>query len=108
AAIDMLGGMCWNERKAFEKYRSTVDGIVGAPAAPHVQSALTGLLMCALKHEGKQGIGWVLRIARTCPEALYSNDGQQILSWVADLEIEAFTQVINLYLINEDPLARGF
>lgn len=108
SALEILGSICWHSKKTFEKYRSTMDGIVGAPAAPHVQSALTGLLMCALKHEGKQGIGWVLRIARTCPEALYSNDGQQILSWVADLEIEAFTQVINLYLINEDPLARGF
>ncbi|BCM21084.1 ATP-binding protein [Mesorhizobium sp. J8] len=108
SALDILGSICWHSKEKFEKYRSTADGIVGAPAAPHVQSALTGLLMCALKHEGKQAIDWVLRVARTCPEALYSNDGQQILNWVAELEIEGFAQLINVYLINKDPLARGF
>lgn len=57
---------------------------------------------------GKQAIEWVLRVARNCPEALYSNDGQQILSWVAELDIEGFAQLIKVYLINKDPLARGF
>ncbi|RVD65437.1 hypothetical protein [Mesorhizobium sp. M7A.F.Ca.ET.027.03.2.1] len=108
AALEVLGSVCWLSKETFEKYRSTIDAIVGAPSAPHVQSALSGLLMCALKYEGKQGVEWVLRTARACPEGLYSNDGQQIVSWVADLDIEGFAQLINLYLINADPLARGF
>lgn len=108
SALEMLGGMCWRSKEAFEKYRPGIDAIVGAPAAAHVQSALSGLLMSALKHEGKQGLEWVLRTAHACPEALYSNHGQQIVGWVADLDVEGFARLINLYLINDDPLARGF
>src|SRR3546814_7434114 len=36
------------------------------------------------------------------------NNGQQIVGWVADLDIASFAELINLYLINQDPLARGF
>lgn len=108
AALETLGSVCWPSKEVFEQYRSTINAIVGAPAAAHVQSALSGLLMCALKHEGKQGVEWVLRTARACPEALYSNHGQQIVSWVADLDIDSFAQLIDLYLINTNPLARGF
>src|SRR3546814_5956785 len=49
-----------------------------------------------------------LRIVRACPEAFYTNNGQQIVGWVADLDIASFAELINLYLINQDPLARGF
>lgn len=108
SALEMLGDMCWRSKEAFEKYRPAIDNIVGAPAAAHVQSALSGLLMSALKYEGKQGIDWVLRTARACPEALFSNHGQQVVGWVAELDIESFAKLINLYLINTDPLARGF
>ncbi|MEG3148878.1 hypothetical protein U1769_03185 [Sphingomonas sp. ZT3P38] len=108
SAVEMLGSMCWQSKEAFEKYRPTIDTIVGAPAAAHVQSAMSGLLMSALKHEGKRGVEWVQRIARSCPEALYSNNGQQIVGWVADLDHDGFAQLISLYLINDDPLARGF
>src|SRR3546814_20534544 len=64
--------------------------------------------MSALKHEGKQGIDWALRIVRACPAAFYTNNGQQIVGWVADLDIASFAELITLYLINQDPLARGF
>src|SRR3546814_4170732 len=81
---------------------------IGAPAAAHVHSSLSGLLMSALKHEVKQGIDWALRIVRARPEAFYTNNGQQIVGWVADLDIASFAELINVYLINQDPLARGF
>ncbi|HEY4201524.1 MAG TPA: ATP-binding protein [Devosiaceae bacterium] len=108
SALEMLGSMCWGSKETFENYRSAIDSIIGAPAAAHVQSALGGLLMSALKHEGKQGVDWVLRTARVCPEAFYTNNGQQIVGWIADLDLDGFAQLINLYLINDDPLARGF
>lgn len=108
SALEMLGSLCWESKETFENYRPAIDLIIGAPAAAHVQSALGGLLMSALKHEGKQGVGWVLRTARVCPEAFYTNNGQQIVSWIADLDLAGFAQLINLYLINDDPLARGF
>jgi hypothetical protein len=108
SALEMLGSICWRSKEAFEKYQSAIDAIVGMPTAAHVQSALSGLLMSALKHYGKDGVEWALRTARACPEALYTNDGQQILAWIADLDVEGFAQLINLYLINDDPLARGF
>ena len=65
-------------------------------------------MLSALKHEREQGVDWVLRTARACPEALYTNNGQHIVGWIADLDVESFAQLINLYLNNEDPLARGF
>src|SRR3546814_409633 len=108
SALEMLGGMCWSSKETFEKYRPILDPIIGAPAAAHVHSSLSGLLMSALKHEGKQGIDWALRIVRACPEAFYTNNGQQIVGWVADLDIASFAELINLYLINQDPLERGF
>src|SRR3546814_14325885 len=88
----MLGGMCWSSKETFEKYRPILDPIIGAPAAAHVHSSLSGLLMSALKHEGKQGIDWALRIVRACPEAFYTNNGQQIVGWVADLDIASFAR----------------
>uniref|UniRef100_UPI0030EC7A1E hypothetical protein n=1 Tax=Sphingobium mellinum TaxID=1387166 RepID=UPI0030EC7A1E len=108
SALEMLGGMCWSSKETFEKYRPILDPIIGVPAAAHVHSSLSGLLMSALKHEGKHGIDWALRIVRACPEAFYTNNGQQIVGWVADLDIASFAELINLYLINQDPLARGF
>lgn len=108
SALEMVGGMCWRSKEALEKYRPILDRIIGAPAAAHVHSSLSGVLMSALKHEGKHAIDWVLRTARACPEAFYTNNGQQILGWVADLDITSFAQLVDFYLINYDPLARGF
>lgn len=108
SALAMLGSICWDSKEAFEKYKPVIDPIIGLSAAAHVQSSLSALLMSALKHDGKQGIAWTLRTARACPEALYTNDGQQIVGWVAELDADDFTELIGLYLINDDPLARGF
>jgi len=108
SALEMIGDICWHSKESFEKYWPAIEPVIGTPAAAHVHSSLDGLLMSALKHEGKQRVDWVLRTARACPEALYTNNGQQIVGWIADLDVESFAQLINLYLINEDPLARGF
>ncbi|WP_026792257.1 ATP-binding protein [Pleomorphomonas oryzae] len=108
SALDTLGRISWKSKEAFEKYRAAIDAIVGKPAAAHIHSALSGLIMSALKHEGKQGVDWTLRTARSCPEAFYTNDGQQIIGWIADLDAESFAQLIKLYLTNDNPLARGF
>lgn len=108
SALAMLGGMCWESKEAFEKYKPVIDPIIGLSAAAHVQSSLSGLLMSALKHDGKQGIAWTLRAARACPQSLYTSDGQQIVGWVAELDADDFVELVRLYLINDDPLARGF
>ncbi len=108
SALAMLGHICWNSKEAYEKYRPVIDPIIGVRTAAHVQSSLSGLLMSALKHEGKQGIAWTLRTARACPEALYTNDGQQIVGWAAELDADDFTELVKIYLINDDPLARAF
>ena len=107
SALEMLGNMCWRSRESFEKYRPVIEPIIGAPAAAHVHSSLSGLLMSALKHEGKHGIDWVLRTAHACQEAFYTHDGQQIFSWVGDLDATSFERLINLYVDNSDSLARG-
>jgi anti-anti-sigma regulatory factor len=108
SALEILGSLCWDSNTAFENYRSTIDMIIGTPAAEHIHSALGGLLMSALKHQRKQGVDWVLRTARACPQALYTHYGHQIVAWIADLDVESFAQLFNLYLTSEDPLARGF
>ncbi|MQB04539.1 NACHT domain-containing protein [Agrobacterium tumefaciens] len=108
SALAKLGSMCWDSKEIFEKYKPMIDPIVGLSAAAHVQSSMSGLLLSALKHDGKRGIAWTLRTAHACPEALYTNDGQQIVGWVAELDADNFTKLVNVYLINDDPLARGF
>ena len=108
SALEELGKICWRSKEAFEKYRPLADSIIGAPAEPHVHFAIDGLLVSRLKHDGMKGVDWVLRTARACPEALFSTQGARILNWVADLDVQAFGQLVNLYLINQDPLARAF
>jgi len=108
SALEMLGDMCWRSKELFENYERAIDPIIGAPGAAHVHLSLGGLLMSALKHESKQGVEWALRTAHTCPEALYTHHGQQIVGWIADVDVESFARVIDLYLSNDDSLARGF
>src|SRR3546814_9359701 len=42
SALEMLGGMCWSSKETFAKYRPILDPIIGAPAAAHVHSSLSG------------------------------------------------------------------
>lgn len=108
SALAMLGSMCWDSKDMFEKYKPVIDPIIGQSAAAHIHSSMTGLLMSALKHDGKHGIAWTLRTAHACPEALYTRDGQQIIGWVAELDSIEFRKLVNLYLINDDAPARSF
>ncbi|MCU0757461.1 MAG: hypothetical protein MUE46_20515, partial [Xanthomonadales bacterium] len=108
SALEIVGHICWLSKEAFDKHRLAIDPIIGALAPAHIHFSLNNLLMSALKHEGKPGVEWVLRTARSCPESFYSNNGAQIFGWVADLDATSFSQLINLYLTSQDPRARSF
>jgi hypothetical protein len=108
SALEILGHICWLSKQAFDKYRPAIDPIIGTPVAAHIHFSLDNLLMSALKHEGKQGVEWVLRTARSCPESFYSNNGAQIFGWVAELDEAGFRQLTNLYLESQDSCARSF
>lgn len=108
SALEYLGGMCWRSREAFERYRPTIDRVVGASAAPHIHAALDGLLLSALKHQGRGGIDWVSRTARACPDALFTRDGQQAIDWVGDLDTRSFTDLLRVYIPTTDPQAQAF